>query len=149
MSDLKKKLSKIIAIALTAVTLSSTGVMGAGAAYSTYGSSTTAYSSKSGYDFYRFGVKTTQRSWTEIYHDSGKNRFVISQVLIYKQNDKGKYAIIDDSVSNAVVLQKGYSNIAGIPQSSSRRRYWHRGVLKEDTSYSSNAYHVFSYNTKF
>lgn len=149
MSDLKKKLSKIIAVALAAVTLSSTGVMGAGAAYSTYGSSTTAYSSKSGYDFYRFGVKTTQRSWTNIHHVSGVNRFVISQVLIFKPNAKGDFKIVENSVSNPVILKKGQECIAGIPQSASYRKYWHRGVLKEDTSYSSNAYHVFSFYKTF
>lgn len=147
MSNLKKKLSKIIAIALTAVTVSSTGVMGAGAAYSIYGSSTTAHASKSGYNFYKYG--TGGASYTAIGRTAGKNRFVIPQVIILKKGSGGDYTAVEHSVSNAGVVQKGYMRIAFISQSNNYRRYWHRGVLKEDTSYSSNAYHVFSYNTKF
>lgn len=148
MLKFKRLLSTAAAVIITAA-VSSTSIIGVGAAYSTYGSSTTAYSSKSGYDFYRFGVKTTQRSWTNIHHVSGVNRFVISQVLIFKPNAKGDFKIVENSVSNPVILKKGQECIAGIPQSASYRKYWHRGVLKEDTSYSSNAYHVFSYYKSF
>lgn len=147
MSDLKKKLSKIITVALAAVTVSSTGVMGAGAAYSIYGSSTTAYSSKSGYNFYKYG--TGGASYTAISRTAGKDRFVIPQVIILKKGNGGDYTSVENSVSNAGVVQKGYKRTVYISQSNNYRRYWHRGVLKEDTLYSSNAYHVFSYNTKF
>lgn len=146
MTNLKKKLSKIIAIALAAVTVSSIGVMGAGA-YSNYGSSSTAYASKSGYNFYKYG--TGGSSYTSISHTSGTNRFVISQMIILKLGSDNRYNVVDKSISGSGVLEKGKYRTAFLAQSSSRRQYWHRGVLNKDTSYSSGAYHVFSYKKEF
>lgn len=146
MLKFKRLLSTAAAVIITAA-VSSTSIIGVGAAYSIYGSSTTAYSSKSGYNFYKYG--TGGASYTAISRTAGKDRFVIPQVIILKKGNGGDYTSVENSVSNAGVVQKGYRRTAFISQSNNYRRYWHRGVLKEDTSYSSNAYHVFSYNTKF
>lgn len=146
MLKFKRLLSTAAAVIIT-VAVSSTSIIGVGAAYSIYGSSTTAYSSKSGYNFYKYG--TGGASYTAISRTAGKDRFVIPQVIILKKGNGGDYTSVENSVSNAGVVQKGYRRTAFISQSNNYRRYWHRGVLKEDTSYSSNAYHVFSYNTKF
>lgn len=146
MTNLKKKLSKIIAIALAAVTVSSIGVMGAGA-YSNYGSSSTAYASKSGYSFYKYGLAGT--SGTTISHTSGKDRFVIPQIMIMKKGNNNKYGVVEYSQSGPGVLSKGKYRTAAITQVSNYRKYWHRGVLNKDTSYSSGAYHVFSYEIYF
>lgn len=146
MTNLKKKLAKIITIALAAVTVSSIGVMGAGA-YKNYGNASTAYASKSGYSFYKYGASRT--SGTTISHISGKDRFVIPQIMIMKKNQAGNYGIVEYSQSGPGVLSKGKYRTAFITQVENRRQYWHRGVLKEDTSYSSAAYHVFSYKLEF
>lgn len=146
MSNLKKKLSKVIAVALAAVTVSSASIIGA-TAYSTYGSETTPHAIKNNYGFYKYGA--SKCSYTAIYCDSTTTRFVIPQVIILKKGSNNTYTEVEDSVSNPGVLKRGYKTYAGISQSSSYRKYWHRGVLKEDTSYSSNAYHVFSYYKSF
>lgn len=146
MSNLKKKLSKIIAVALAAVTVSSMGVMGAGA-YKNYGNASTAHASKSGYSFYKYGSSRT--SGTTISHISGKDRFVIPQIMIMKLGSNNKYSVVEYSQSGPRVLSKGKYRTAFITQVENRRQYWHRGVLKEDTSYSSNAYYVFSYRIEF
>lgn len=146
MLKFKRLLSTAAAVIITAA-VSSTSIIGVGAAYSIYGSSTTAYSSKSGYNFYKYG--TGGASYTAISRTAGKDRFVIPQVIILKKGNGGDYTSVENSVSNAGVVQKGYRRTAFISQSNNYRRYWHRGVLKEDTSYSSNAYHVFSYRIEF
>lgn len=146
MLKFKRLLSTAAAVIITAA-VSSTSIIGVGAAYSIYGSSTTAYSSKSGYNFYKYG--TGGASYTAISRTAGKDRFVIPQVIILKKGNGGDYTSVENSVSNAGVVQKGYRRTAFISQSNNYRRYWHRGVLKEDTSYSSNAYHVFSYEIYF
>lgn len=145
MSNLKKKLSKIISIALAAVTVSSIGVMGAGA-YN-YGNASTVHASKSGYNFYKYGLSGT--SGTIISHTSGKDRFVIPQIMIMKKGNKNKYNVVEYSQSGPGVLSKGKYRTAFITQVSNYRKYWHRGVLNKDTSYSSGTYHVFSYEIYF
>lgn len=146
MTNLKKKLSKIITIALAAVTVSSIGVMGAGA-YKNYGNASTAYASKSGYSFYKYGASGT--SGTTISHISGKDRFVIPQIMIMKKGNNNKYSVVEYSQSGSGVLSKGKYRTAFITQVSNYRKYWHRGVLNKDTSYDSGAYHVFSYEIYF
>ena len=146
MSDLKKKLSKIIAVALAAVTVSSMGVMGAGA-YKNYGNASTAHASKSGYSFGKYGAAGTGGAAGG--RGAGGGRFVIPQIMIMKLGSNNKYSVVEYSQSGPGVLSKGKYRTAFITQVENRRQYWHRGVLKEDTSYSSNAYHVFSYRIEF
>ena len=146
MLNIKKTISKTVAILMAAATIATTGIISAGA-YATYGSSTTAYASKSGYNFYEYGV--SNRSHTEILRSSGKNRFVISQIIILKKDNNGKYNDVESSKSNPGTIDVGYGRGVWKAQSTSYRRYWHRGVLNKDTSYDSGTYHVFKYNKKF
>lgn len=136
----------MVAILISAATIASTEVISAGA-YSTYGSSTTAYASKSGYEFYKYGY--SNYSYTTLTRPSGTNRFVLAQILILKLGKNRKYFVVENSKTGDGVLKKGKYRTAFYIQSSSYRRYWHRGVLNNDTSYSSGAYHVFDYNIYF
>ena len=145
MQNLKKTISKMVAILMAAATIASTGIISAGAYY-TYGSSSTAAASKGGYKFYKYGA--SKYSYTDLYRTSGKKRFVIAQVIVLKKGNNG-YSATDYSDFNDGVMQIGQRKSFGLSQSSSYRRYWHRGVLNNNTSYSSGAYHTFSYNIYF
>ncbi len=145
MLNIKKTISKTVAILMAAATIATTGIISAGA-YATYGSSTTAYASKSGYKFYKYGDSTY--SYTKLSHVSGVNRFALSQIFILKKGNNG-FSVVENSVTGDGVLKKGKYRTVFYMQSSSYRRYWHRGVLNKDTAYDSGTYHVFEYNKKF
>lgn len=145
MTNIRKTILKMVAI-LMATTIATTGIISAGA-YATYGSSSTAAASKSGYKIFKYGV--SKHSNTEIINFSGKSRFVIPQVMVFKANANGKYNVEDYSKSGGVIVKKGYGEGVKVPQSSGYRRYWHRGVLNNTTSYSSGPYYIYDFNKYF